>query len=52
MFSAAFDRVSLSGLLFKLKFIGVGGSGLSISTEFLSDLKQRVVVDGAASVWI
>ena len=29
-FSAAFDRVSHSGLLFKLKSIGVGGSVLSI----------------------
>ena len=51
-FSAAFDRVSHSGLLFKLKSIGVGGSKLSISTEFLSDHGQRVVVDGAASEWI
>ena len=51
-FSAAFDRVSHSGLLFKLKSIGVGGSVLSICTEFLSDRRQRVVVDGAASEWI
>ena len=29
-FSAAFDRVSHSGLLFKLKSIGVGGCVLSI----------------------
>ena len=29
-FSAAFDRVSPSGLLFKLKSIGVGGSVLFI----------------------
>ena len=32
-FSAAFDRVSHSGLLFKLKYIGVDGSVLSISTS-------------------
>ena len=51
-FSAAFDRVSHSGLSFKLKFIGVGGSVLSICTEFLSDRRQRVVVDGAAAQWI
>ena len=51
-FSAAFDRMSHSGLLFKLKFIGVGGSVLSICIEFLSDRRQRVVVDGAASEWI
>ena len=39
-FSAAFDSVSHSGLLFKLKSIGVGGSLLSICTEFLSDRRQ------------
>ena len=33
LYSAAFDRVSHSGLLFKLKSIGVGGSVLSICTE-------------------
>ena len=51
-FSAAFDRVSHSGLLFKLKSIGIGGSVLSICAEFFSDRRQRVVVDGAASEWI
>ena len=39
-FSAAIDRVSHSGLLFKLKYIGVGGSGLSICTEFISNHRQ------------
>ena len=48
-FNAAFERVSHSGLLFKLKSIGVGGSVLSICTEFISHRWQRVVVDGAAS---
>ena len=51
-FSAAFHRVSNSGLLFKLKSIGVGGSVLSTCTEFLSNRWQRVVVDGAAREWI
>ena len=51
-FSAAFDRASHPGLLFKLKYIGVGGSVQSIWTEFLSERRQRVVVDGAASEWI
>ena len=51
-FSAAFDRVSLKGLLFKLKSVGVGGSVLSICREFLSHRKQLVVVDGASSEWI
>ena len=49
-FSAAFDRVSHSGLLFILKYIG--DNALSICTEILSNHKQRVVVDGAASEWI
>ena len=51
-FSAASDRVSHSGLLFKLKSIGVDGSVLSICREFLSNRRQRVVVDGANSLWI
>ena len=53
-FSKSFDRVSHSGLLFKFKSIGVvrSVSVLSICTEFLSDRRQRVVVDGAASEWI
>ena len=50
-FSAVFDRVCHSGLLFKLKSIGVGGCMLSICGEF-SERRQRVVVDGAASEWI
>ena len=33
-------------------YIVVGGNVLSISTEFLSDRRQRVVVDGDASEWI
>ena len=41
--------MSYSGLLFKFKSIVVGGSVLSICTEFLSVHRQRVVVDGAAS---
>ena len=51
-FNAAFDRVSHSGLLFKLKSIGVGGYMLSICREFLSNRRQIVVVDGATSEWI
>ena len=44
--------MSHSGLLFILKFVGVGGSVLSICWEFLSNRIQRVVVDGATSEWI
>ena len=46
-----FDRWWRSYSL-KLKSIGVDGSMLSIYTEFLSDCRQRVVVDGASSKWI
>ena len=51
-FSAAFDRVSHKGLLYKLKSIGVGDRVLSTCREFLSNRRQRVVVDGATSEWI
>ena len=34
-FSAAFDRVSYNGLLFKLKSVGAGGSVLSIRGQFV-----------------
>ena len=51
-FSASFNRVSHSGFLFKLKSICVGGSVLSICRDFLSNSRQRVVVDGATSEWI
>ena len=50
-FSATFNWVSHSGLLFKLKSIGAGGSVVPICTEFLSDRRQRVVVDGCCD-WV
>ena len=51
-FSASFERVSHSGLLFKLILLGVGGSVLSICREFLFDRRQKVVVHDATSEWI
>ena len=50
-FSAAFDRVNHHGILFKLCSVGVGGSVLSVLTQFLSNLSQYVVhvVDGCRS---
>ena len=48
-FSAACDRVSHSGLLFKLKSIGVGGSVLSILRSWSP---TAVVVNGATTEWI
>ena len=48
-FSAAFDRVNHEALIFKLQKFGVGGSFLSILSEFLSGRTQKVVVDGQFS---
>ena len=45
-FSAAFDRVNHQGILVKLCSVGVGGSVLSVLTQFLSNRSQYVVVDG------
>ena len=36
-FSAAFDRVNYLGILYKLCTVGIGGSVLSILTQFLSN---------------
>ena len=36
-FSAAFDRVKHLGILYKLCSVGIGGSVLSILTQFLSN---------------
>ena len=48
-FSAAFDRVNHPGILYKLCSMGIGGSVLSILTQFLSNRSQQVVVDGCRS---
>ena len=48
-FSAAFDRVNHLGILYKLCSVCIGGSVLSILTEFLSNRPQQVMVDGCRS---
>ena len=48
-FSAAFDSVNHLGILYKLCSVGIGGSVLSILTQFLSNRSQQVVVDGCRS---
>ena len=45
-FSAAFDRVNHQGIVYKLCSAGIGGSVLSILTQFLSNRSQYVMVDG------
>ena len=48
-FSAAFDRVNHHGILNWLCFVGIGGSVLSILTQFLSNRSQHLMVGGCGS---
>ena len=48
-FRAAFDRVDHQGILYKLGAVGIGGSVLSILTQFLSNRSQHVMMDGYRS---
>ena len=48
-FSAAFDRVNHQGILYRLSSVGIGGSVLSVLTQFLSNRSQYVLVDGCRS---
>ena len=48
-FSEAFDMVNLLGILYKLCSVGIGGSVLSLLTQFLSNRSQHVMVDGCRS---
>ena len=48
-FSAAFDRVNHLAILYRLCSVAIGGSVLSILTQFLSNRSQHVMVDGCRS---
>ena len=48
-FSAAFDRVNHQGILYKHSSVGIGGSVLSVLTQFLSNRSQYVLVGGCRS---
>ena len=48
-FSAAFDMVNHQGILYRLSSFGIGGSVLSVLTQFLSNRSQFVLVDGCRS---
>ena len=48
-FSGAFDRVNYQGILYKLGSLSIGGSILSILTQFQSNRSQHVMVDGCRS---
>ena len=49
--SKAFDRVWHTGLLHKLRSVGIGGNLLSWFSNYLSNRKQRVVLPKASSSW-
>ena len=48
-FSVAFDRVNHKGIIYKLCSVGIGGSVLSILTQFQSNRSQHVMADGCWS---
>ena len=48
-FSSAFDCVNHKALIFKLRCLGIGERVLDILTDFLTNRKQRVSVDGCFS---
>ena len=48
-FRAAFDTVNHLGILYKLCSVSIGGSVVSILTQFLTKRSQQVMVDGCRS---
>ena len=48
-YSSAFDGVNHQGIIYKLCSVGIGGSVLSVLTQFLSNRSQHVMVDGCQS---
>ena len=50
--SKAFDKVWHDGLLYKLKCYGVEGGLYNILENYLSNRKQRVVLNGQSSSWL
>ena len=48
-FSAALDRVNHREIIYKLCSVGIGGSMLSVLTQFLSNRSQHILVDGCRS---
>ena len=49
--SKAFDKVWHNGLLFRLRQNGICGEMINISEEFLSDRKERLILNGQYSSW-
>ena len=48
-FSASFDGVNHLGILYKLCSVGIGGSVLTILTQFQSNRSQQVMMGGCRS---
>ena len=49
--SKAFDKVWHEGLLFKLNQNGIQGNLLRLIEDYLTNRKQRVVLNGVQSKW-
>ena len=49
--SKAFDKVWQEGLIYKLSLYGFSGDLLSLLIDFLTNRKQRVVLNGQNSSW-
>ena len=49
--SKAFDKVWHMGLIYKLKQNGISGKLLTLLGSYLTDRKQRVVINGSVSAW-
>ena len=49
--SKAFDKVWHKDLIYKLKQNGISGKLLNLIIDFLSNRKQRVVLNGKYSSW-
>ena len=49
--SKAFDKVWHEGLIFKLKSYGISGGLLNLIISYLSNRKQRIVLNGKCSEW-
>ena len=49
--SKAFDKVWHEGLIFKLKRNGIEGNLLNLFKNYLTNRKQRVVINGSESEW-
>ena len=50
-FQKAFDKVPHQRLILKLKSHGMGNSIINWIEQWLTDRRQRVVVDGEVSSW-